>query len=669
MEEYRQNDNCSYSLGSLKPHLYLFRRGTVNTKTDDGHAEALVQRGADPEVYLARSVEYDEDTSLDERYAFKKTVTVVLDGYNNDLYNMNGIIGIETMDGTVFVLNPEFDATSSYEYRLDDNDDRTTYTFNIQSNWPTLKTNYTHKVPNDCPSLRIYGSGDLYMTESGNAAITADGEPKVSVPMSKVEYNRDSLTFTERASEGSYTQRLTFDINFGSYKAYWAYDMIEFLYNTYAVKIGRKGYGYLLCGWMGDKGMIPQYTIETSRDERGSDTITMTFTRKGMYPIVADETDITEDGLTSWEFVEGVEGRSAMVCVGVGVAMYTLKREVNAFGVPTGRYMQHVNFDYSDWGIDLVSEEFNEYKSKEDPNCLYGGCWWMQNNMPSIVEFNYPYQRKNFTLQNACGFEIVNRPSWVQVSDTYGAPEEVLNVTMTNTTYTASKGYMTVLDANGAAYVTKFIYDPTNIINDKRRNATAQGQTLTFTLNVPIDDVIIYGMSDNLIVEFVQPDIMKVTIPKNTTGSPRNLIVSLRNTVNGATDTATIIQDRIYTKRVLNGYICDNGDKYERYQIYESYYEYGEYIKTDVYERGSLIEEDSVECTGYSEKWEDIGDYVCDGSLAYHAIMKYISHDGGVTWEATGEIQLGEAWENHVSCTETEEHYVLTDKWQCLDEE
>ena len=669
MEEYIQNDTCKYSLSSLKKHFYLFTRGTVNVKVDDVNAEAIVQRGADPLVYMARSVSYNEDTSLDERYQFKKTLTVVFDGYNNDLYNINGIIGIETMDGTVFVLNPEFDATSSYEYRLDNDDDRTTYTFTIQSNYPTLKTNFTHKVPDDCPSLKLYGSGDLYMIESNNAAISADGTPKVSVPMSKVEYNRDSLVFTERTNDGSFTQRLTFEINFGAYKSYWAYDMIEFLYNTYAIKLDRKGYGYLLCGWQGDKGMIPQYTIETARDDRGNDIITMTFTRKGMYSIVADETDITEDGLTSWEFVEEVNGRSAMVCVGVGMAMYTLKREVNAFGVPTGRYMQHVDFDYSDWGIDLVDEEFTEYKSKQDPNCLYGGCWWMQNNMPSIVEFNYPYQRKNFTLQNACGFEIVNRPTWLQVSDTYGAPEEALNITMTNTTYTPSKGYMTVLDANGAAYVTKFIYDPTHIINNKNRNATAMGQTLNFSLNVPIDDIQIYGMSDNLIVNFIQPDIMEITIPKNTTGNQRTLIVSLRNTVNGQTDTATIIQDRIYTKRVLNGYLCNNGDKYERYQIYESYYEYGEYIKTDVYEMGDLIEEDSVDCTGYAEKWEDLGDYVCDGSLAYHAIMKYISTDGGVTWTATGEIQLGEPWETQVSCSEIEEHYVLTDKYQCIDNE
>ena len=666
MENYQQNDQCRYSLSSLKPQLYVFTRGTVNPKTDNGHAEATVVRGANPRVYLATSVIFTEEASLDERYSFRKTLTVTVDGYNRRLNDITGILGVESMDGTIFILNPEFNATVEYEYRLDSDEDHTVYTFTMTSNWPTLKTNFTHKTPDDCPSLKLKGAGDLYMTEFGNAVIDSSGDLKISVPLSKVEYNKDSLTFTERVNEGSYIQKLTFDINFGAYKAYWAYDMIEFLFNTYAVKIDRKGNGFLLCGWQGERGMQPEYSIETSRDEKGKDIIKMTFIRKGMYSVVADQSDITEDSLTSWEFVEEVNGRSTMVCVGVGVAMYTMKREVNAFGTPTGRYMQHVNFDYSDWGINLVTEEFSEYKSKEDPSCLYGGCYWMQNNMPSIVEFNYPYQQLSFNLQNACGFNIVNRPTWVEVNATSGDPEELKTITVTNATYDPAKGYMTVLDAKGAAYVTKFVYDPTNIINNRNRSVTAQGQTLTFTLNVPIDDLQIYGMSDNLIVEFVQPDIMKVTITRNTTGSPRNLIVSLRNTLNGVTDTATIVQDKIYTKRVLNGYLCYNGGKYEKYDIYESYYPNGDYIKTGEVERGDLIDANAVECTGEYEKYEDLGDYVCDGSLAYHAIMRYVSHDGGTTWEPTGEIELGEPWETQVSCSEVEEHYVLTDKWQCL---
>lgn len=665
MEDYLQN-KCKYSLNSLQPHVYLFTRSTFDIKIDDGSPYAIYKGRTNPSTYIARSVTYNEITALDERYSFRKTLTVVFDGYNNDLYNISGIIGIETKDGAVFILNPEFDATVQYEYRLDNDDDRTTYTFTMQSNHPTIKTDYTHTTAQDCKSLGIYGSGDLYMIESNNASIDASGNPKVSVPMSKVEYNRDSLVFTERTSDGIYIQSLSFDINFNSYKASWPYDMIEFLYNQYAVEIERKGYDRILCGWQGENGMLPSYTIESTIRENEDDTITMTFTRKGMYPIVTVEADITEDSLTKWEFIEGVGDRSAMVCVGVGVSMYTLKREVNAFGIPTGRYMQHVNFDYSDWGIDLVEEEFTEYKSKQDPDCLYGGCWWMHNNMPSVVEFNYPYQRKVFTLQNACGFEIVSYPSWLQVSETYGAPEESLDITMTNTTYTASRGYMTVLDANGAAYTTRFIYDPTHIINNKNRNVTAMGQTLNFSLNVPIEDVQIYGMSDGITVNFIQPDIMEITIPKNTTGNQRNLIVSLRNTLNGQTDTATIVQDKIYTKRILNGYLCENGSKYERYQIYESYYEYGEYVKTEVYERGNLIETGSIDCTGYAEKWEDMGEYVCDGSNAYHAIMRYTSDDGGRTWKASGEIRLGDPWETHVSCNETGEELRLSDKWQCL---
>lgn len=664
MNDYLQNSRCAYRIGSLKPLLYVFVRGKVINRVDNDYADALIVRSTPPEVYSVRSVEYTEEASLEGRYRFRKTLTVTVDGYSRELLETKGILGIEQTDGSKFVINPDFDATVSYDYRLDADDDRTVYTFLIQSNWPSLSTGYTHKETPQCKGLRLDGATELYMTERENAALDSEGVPRITVPLSKVEYNRDSLVFTERVTDGYYTQTLSFDINLASYHFYWHYDMIEFLYNEYAVKIGRNGNGYLLCGWEGEKGMVPEFTIDASG--RSSDIITMTFTRKGLYPVVAEQTEIDEDSSKSWEFVEGVGEHSAMVCVGVGRSMYTLKREINALGQPTGRYMQHVTVDYSGWGIDLVEEEFSEYKLKEDPDCQYGGCWWMRNTMPSVVEFNYPSQSRTFTLQNGCGFRMVNKPSWITASADSGEPEESVDITFTNNSFSAAKGYITILDAKGAAYTTKFVYEPRNIINDRTRSVTAQGQTLTFTLNVPIDEVIIYAMSDNLSVEFEQPNIMRVTIPMNSTGNARNLIVTLRDTLSGATDTATITQDRIYTKRVLDGYLCEGGNKYERYQIWQSYYEEGPYTMTGEYERGEIIEAASTDCTGEAEKWEDLGDYVCDGSDAYHAIMRYVSHDGGRTWEPSGEIRLGDPWETQVSCTETDEELRLSDKWQCL---
>jgi len=86
-------------------------------------------------------------------------------------------------------------------------------------------------------------------------------------------------------------------------------------------------------------------------------------------------------------------------------------------------------------------------------------------------------------------------------------------------------------------------------------------------------------------------------------------------------------------------------------QHYCKYYKQRKYVSYDgitwqplnEYRKGALYEEDSEDC-GYSVvySWFDVsGEYTCSGCTKYQKTQKYISTDGGTTWEAVSPAEYG----------------------------
>ena len=648
---------CKFSNTALKNKLYVFSRGNVQVVID-GELSPYASATTAPTTYEVADISVSESTSLDERYQFSKKLNVVFDGYFPTLTE-GGIFVVENSDGA-WVLNPDFNATCSYLYTFKEGVDQTEYTFNAMENYPMLPITFPQSASRRvCRGYACPGPGQLTMGLRKECGIGLNGRPIITQQLKRVEYNEGTLSFTERYSAATYTTTTTFTIDLDNYKSTWQYNLLEFAKNKYAISIERPKHGNILAGWQGE-GNVPQYSIESSEE---STSIEITLTSKGHRPIISEITDMSVVAERSWIFVEGANGHSAMVCTAPGVAMYTLKAEIDAMGNLTGKYMQKTGYDYSDWGIRLASETFDEYATRPDDSCV-DYCGWERYNIPPTLTFSYPYQAYHFQLEGDCDWKTVNKPTWLDVYPTSGEAGETVNMTVSASGMTSAKGRMTIF-LEGVPYVTTITYDPSQIVNDPTRTVNAESQTIEFTLNVNLDIIEIYAMSDGLSIEWEQPNKVLMTIPRNETTTSRTHRLDLLNNMNGMIAHIVVTQEGMTLKNVEDGYICDSGDKYVLYRIYKSY-NGSTWLPSDQTSTGPLIENDSPDCLGRLVKWEYNGLYICVDGAKYDALLEYVSLDGGATWNATGGIQPGDYYaDQSVTCTPQNEQWRQSENKVC----
>lgn len=652
------NPPCKFSDTKLKNKLYVFTRGNVQVVID-GELSPYASATTAPTTYEVADISVSEKTSLDERYQFAKTLNVVFDGYFPSLTE-GGIFVVENSSGA-WVLNPDFDGTCNYLYTFRDGEEHTEYNFNFQGNYPMLPITFPQSASRRvCRGYACPGPGQLTMGLRKECGIGLNGRPIITQQLKRVVYNEGTLSFTERYSASTYVTTTTFTLNLDNYKSTWQYNLLEFAKNKYAISIEKPGHGNILAGWQ-NVGGVPQYTIESS-DE--STSIDITLVSKGHRPIIAEITDMSVVSDRSWIFVEGANGHSAMVCTAPGVAMYTLKAEIDAMGNLTGKYMQKTGYDYSSWGIRLASETFDDYATRPDSSCV-DYCGWERYNIPPTLTFSYPYQAYHFQLEGDCDWKTVNKPTWLDVYPTSGAAGETVNMTLTASGMTPSKGRMTII-MEAVPYVTTITYDPSQIVNDPTRTVNAESQTIEFTLNVNLDIIEIYAMSDGLTIEWEQPNKVLMTIPRNETTTSRTHRLDLLNNMNGMIAHIEVTQTGMTTKNVEDGYICDSGDKYVLYRIYKSYDDGSTWLPSDQTSTGSLIENDSPDCLGRLVKWEFNGLYICSEGVKYDAVLEYVSLDGGATWTATGAMRLGDLYADQtVTCTPQNEQWRQSENKVC----
>lgn len=99
---------------------------------------------------------------------------------------------------------------------------------------------------------------------------------------------------------------------------------------------------------------------------------------------------------------------------------------------------------------------------------------------------------------------------------------------------------------------------------------------------------------------------------------------------------------------VVDGYICSNGNKFEKERKYTSHDNIN-WTPTEEYREGDLLQADSSDC-GYMEKWETVSiddDWICDGdSNKYYKEIMYVSRNSGSTWVETSTYRKGELYES-----------------------
>lgn len=654
---------CGYRLTGLKPYLVMTPRTNLRVTIDGGRKPyATLADSSAVTAYTCSSAEYAMEQELQGRYKFSKTLSCTFPGYWVNAVDSDGMALIFVGEnGDAWAVNPEFSCLQSSEYRLDEESETTTLTFATKGNYPELWiSNFDMPQTVEQCSYAEWGAEALELIDARNAGVDHNQMPKLAGEMYRIDYDNGSLEFTETCSGSLYTHNLTFTLPLEKAAHQFSYNLIEFLYHSLAAKITRKGTGNVYAGFRRN-GFEPKYSI--SEDE-----ITVTLERQSVFPVLVvseESTDVTK----TWEYVKEVNGHWVAVCVGAGRGMYTLKRELNAMGEPTGRYMAKHGYDFSSLGIELVQMSFNEYVEFSDPDCLGDRCDWTRNTLPSVMTFHYQGETKEFVLQSTCSWDITGVPSWITLSQTSGASNEEATVTATcNASLEDMEGYITVTDANGGKAKCRCVYSPSSIINGKNRTINAAPQQVYFTLNVETQYLELHGQSDGVTVQLIEPDKMVVTVPKNPNGTSRTFTVTLLSNTNGRTDTATITQNRIYKKEVQEGTACVDGDLVATMSVYESY-DNNTWMPTGEFVEGETIEVSAPECNEPLRKWEPLGEglYICWNGEPYTGLLEYISEDEGVTWTPTGEFQPTEPYnDTTASCTEVRVQYrTRYDLWEC----
>lgn len=83
-------------------------------------------------------------------------------------------------------------------------------------------------------------------------------------------------------------------------------------------------------------------------------------------------------------------------------------------------------------------------------------------------------------------------------------------------------------------------------------------------------------------------------------------------------------------------YVCDNANKYKGYKQQVSHDNGGSWVDTGIVDIGSLIESNSRDC-GYDEQWFTLtGDsnFICDGASKYKKKEMKYTRDSGTTWNS-----------------------------------
>ena len=659
---------CRYNYSKLKDVIYLISEEHLkNVHIDNGEAyiEGLTEL---PLRINGFNIQFNEETSLDERYKFQKTLTLSMHGYvNYKLFGGRHYAIIETQDGTFFMINVDFPSRITHTFNLSQNINQTDFTFACLSNFPTLKLNSEFEAVSPvCLGFNVYGIDKLQLIEKEKARLDTVNKAVISTEDFKtVEFLGNSCSFQEVYDGFKVTDTITFDIAFDNYKPSWQYNLLEFLENRYSAIITPKG---------GDNkyypgynfGLEPSYTIQTASQNGQSDTITVTLVEASIYgTTAANDWHDSQSGETRWRYVKNVSDIICYECIGLGRARYLVKQEVDYFGNPTGNYqvMEGYESQYPTFhivGTFTTEEIFTENSCSEDETCQ------VTTTIPNTIYFN-AVTCNTYTLRTSCDWRITDIPSNITVSPVSGSSNTDYNISICNTatpTQEVISNPMNLRCCMGVRLINMQTVLDASCIKPTTQSINCLGQTVTLTYDgtcrptiTSIDPRLTYQIGTNTIT---------INVPKNTGSSAITWSITAINCeCSSSYTTVTIVQDKMYEKwETDSGYMCESGNSYSIERKYTGTSE-NNYVRTEETRKGSLIQSGDTRCAVIETKWEWDGNYTCIGGDKYKLEEEYQSINGGA-WVKTGNTRLGDFIESGSSfCTAVTYSWVLTDNWVC----
>ena len=675
-----KNNECRYNIDKLEKVVYLINEDDFrNIHIDNG--EAYVDSiSATPLSLAVYNISLSDTDELDERYKFTHTLTFSMRGYSNYKYFKSKYYAIvKTVDGVYWLVNPMFPCKVTYTYTLDANGSHTDFTLATISNHPTLRVHgLDHATPYECgyrhckfDTLRL-NEAKYSLRSSNNIKYTNDG-------FKDVVFNKNSAVFTETFDGKNVSHSLQFNIKFDDYKSSWHYNLLEFMNNKYAAIIKSSCDKYILTGF--NFGLQPSFTV-TANDEMTMDNIQINLIDSHDNGDFIGETydEIHETKYEDIYFVYTVE-YDGWECFSENTARYLLKKEIDALGNSTGRYMCLEGYTdrFTELGLNIVGT-FKDTETFINPQC-HGVSCTAQTSFPNSFVFNTVGCR-TYSLVASTNWTLTSSDAHITVNPSSGLANTQYNIEICNTLTPTSSETTSTIQLNYCETTKTY-----NVSVVKGNPCFTAGAVFDISANaqyvtVPTSCCIQAVTSHSSIVSniTIQNSYFKVYVPQNNTGSIR--VITLTVTLCDTTTAEVTINQGIGFERWVKestscsgNYKCDVERKYTGTTISN--------VNTRTEETRLINCVTSSECGGSTTRWIDSSETTCSGGKKYIVQIEQVSTDGGSSWSNTGNKRLGsetsdpsgecagveklEDWrENGYICNETTKYvrlqlYVSTD--------
>lgn len=443
----KSNNGCRYNYSKLKNEIYLVSEEHLKKVYID-NGEAYIS-GITLSPFLkieGFNIEFKEETSLDERYKFQKTLKISVNGYSTfEDFNDKYYAVIKTEDGTYYMINVDFPSKVTHTYNLSKNVNQTDFTLSSVSNFPALKLNNFN--PNEtisCKNYLISGVDDLKMLESVKAEISNYNFVRTTDYFKTVEYIGDSLSFQEAFDGDKFTTTLEFQIAFDAYKSSWQYNLLEFILNRYAAIIGIKNStDNIYAGF--NNGLQPNYTIDASTEKGQSDIVTLTLVETSDSGLRIGNFGISTITTKHWRYIKKIKNKKAYECIEKGIARYLLQEECDYFGNPTGRYLVLSGYGSLFPELNIIGTFSFDSSTGTfvSPDCYDVNCI-ITTDLPNTIYFTST-GCKTYSLRSTGDWSITNIPSNITVSPTSGNANSNYTLSVCNTSSSSDfEGYFAI---------------------------------------------------------------------------------------------------------------------------------------------------------------------------------------------------------------------------------
>ena len=669
--EYLGNteNGCKYNYNKLKDVLYLVSAEHVkDVQIDNG--EAYISGLTELPLRInGFNIQFNEETSLDERYKFQKTITLSMNGYvNYRIFGGRYYAILEAEDGTYFMVNVDFPSRITHTFHLSKDVNQTDFTFSSLSNFPTLKLNAEFEAVSPvCLGFRVNGIKSLQLIEKEKARLDTENRTVISTePFKDIEFLGDSCSFEEIYDGFKVTDTIEFNILLDNYKPSWQYNLLEFLENKYSAIIVPKGNDNKFYPGF-NFGLEPSYTIQTASQRGQSDIITVVLREASAYGTTAAvDWDEDQDTETRWRWVKQVGDTICYECIGLRRARYLVRQQVDMFGNPTGDYQVMEGYESQYPNFHIVGT-FTTEQEFDSLDCDESGACGIISNIPNTIIFNSA-TCNTYTLRTSCAFEFKNIPANITVSPSAGFADTDYIVTVCNSTTptsTPSEQNMTLSCCQNNRNITIKVQTENTCVTPETQYINCLGGQVQFAYNgncrlsITSAPGLTYSVGNNTVM---------FTVPRNNSTSAVTYTITATNCdCSSGTTTFYIQQDKTYEQWISEaGYICDGNDSYTIERRYTGTTADNINVRTMETRKGTLITSGDTRCSSSeTTKWEWDGvNYYCQDGDKYQAVFKYISYDAGQTWAKTNNTMLGEMVESASTWCELPVQY----KWELTNE-